>query len=109
MPLVPRVAHGLPGRYRSESFDASLSIAVLHHISTLRRRVALVREAMRVVRVGGQALFYAWACGLRCPMLWRQLLLSLPEKPAVLLVRALCLAARMAEETLAAAILRTAA
>jgi hypothetical protein len=39
---------------------ACLSIAVLHHISTVARRL-LVAEAMRVVRAGGKGLFCAWA------------------------------------------------
>lgn len=47
--------------YRSGVFDAALSIAVLHHISTLDRRQLLVAETIRVLRPGGQALFYAWA------------------------------------------------
>jgi alkylated DNA repair protein alkB family protein 8 len=47
--------------YRSGIFDAVLSIAVLHHISTLTRRVQLIYENMRVLKVGGEALFYAWA------------------------------------------------
>jgi SAM-dependent methyltransferase len=47
--------------YRDELFDAALSIAVLHHISSPARRRALIAETMRVVRAGGQALFYAWA------------------------------------------------
>ena len=47
--------------YRDESFDAALSIAVLHHVSTPERRRLLVAETMRVLRPGGRALFYAWA------------------------------------------------
>eukprot|EP01051_Picozoa_sp_SAG22_P013053 SAG22_NODE_1420_length_4465_cov_7.857994_3_plen_344_part_00 len=47
--------------YRDGCFDAALSIAVLHHLSTRARRVQLVHETMRVVRVGGAGLFYAWA------------------------------------------------
>ena len=46
---------------RSSCFDAALNIAVLHHASTSSRRRALVSETMRVLRVGGVALFYAWA------------------------------------------------
>ena len=34
---------------------------VLHHISSVDRRVQLVKECMRVARVGGEGLFYAWA------------------------------------------------
>lgn len=47
--------------YRDEVFDAILSIAVLHHISSRERRMRLMSEALRVLRPGGQALFYAWA------------------------------------------------
>ena len=47
--------------YRTGSFDAVISIAVLHHISSLERRAQLISECMRVVKVGGEALFYAWA------------------------------------------------
>jgi alkylated DNA repair protein alkB family protein 8 len=46
---------------RSRVFDAALNVAVLHHVSTASRRFALVAETMRVLRVGGVALFYAWA------------------------------------------------
>mmetsp|Transcript_22717 Transcript_22717/g.44573 ORF Transcript_22717/g.44573 Transcript_22717/m.44573 type:complete len:363 (-) Transcript_22717:308-1396(-) len=47
--------------YRDGVFDAALSIAVLHHISTEARRVRLISETMRALREGGVALFYAWA------------------------------------------------
>ena len=47
--------------YRDETFDAALSIAVLHHVSTAERRRLLVAETLRVLRPGGRALFYAWA------------------------------------------------
>ena len=47
--------------YRSGCFHAVLSIAVLHHISTRARRLQAISETMRVVRVGGRGLFYAWA------------------------------------------------
>lgn len=47
--------------YRSDVFDYALNIAVLHHISSPERRVELVKETMRIVKVGGIALFYAWA------------------------------------------------
>ncbi|KAF1793615.1 S-adenosyl-L-methionine-dependent methyltransferase [Phytophthora cactorum] len=46
---------------RTGAFDAALSIAVLHHISTEERRVALIRELARLVRVGGEVLIVAWA------------------------------------------------
>eukprot|EP01043_Picozoa_sp_COSAG02_P065402 COSAG02_NODE_9857_length_2091_cov_1.510040_1_plen_341_part_00 len=47
--------------YREGCFDAALSIAVLHHLSTDSRRELLVEQTMRVLRVDGEALFYAWA------------------------------------------------
>ncbi|CAI5738503.1 unnamed protein product [Peronospora farinosa] len=46
---------------RTGVFDAALSIAVLHHVSTEARRVALVSELARLVRVGGQVMIVAWA------------------------------------------------
>eukprot|EP00750_Incisomonas_marina_P006968 INCI14744.9.p1 GENE.INCI14744.9~~INCI14744.9.p1 ORF type:complete len:622 (-),score=100.96 INCI14744.9:1185-3050(-) len=46
---------------REGVFDAALSIAVLHHISSKVRRLRLVEQTMRALRVGGSALFYAWA------------------------------------------------
>ncbi|KAF1331698.1 Alkylated dna repair protein alkb 8, partial [Globisporangium splendens] len=46
---------------RSESCDAALSIAVLHHLSTLHHRLAAVKELIRVLRVGGRGVIYAWA------------------------------------------------
>ena len=47
--------------HRAASFDAAISIAVLHHLSTPARRVAALHELLRVVRPGGAALVYAWA------------------------------------------------
>jgi ubiquinone/menaquinone biosynthesis C-methylase UbiE len=36
--------------YRDESFDAVLSIAVIHHIATTERRVRAIRELARILR-----------------------------------------------------------
>ena len=46
---------------RTGVFDAALSIAVLHHLSTRQRRVKALRELARLVRVGGSILVYAWS------------------------------------------------
>ena len=54
-------ANALELPYRSESFDAAICIAVLHHISTKARREKLVSEVVRILRLDGVALFYAWA------------------------------------------------
>ncbi len=47
---------------RDGFFDAAIMIAVLHHLSTVDRRIAAVREAARLVRNGGRVLLYGWAC-----------------------------------------------
>jgi alkylated DNA repair protein alkB family protein 8 len=47
--------------FRNGSFDAALSIAVIHHFSNKARREQAVRETLRVLRKGGKALIYAWA------------------------------------------------
>ncbi|OQR97209.1 alkylated DNA repair protein alkB 8 [Thraustotheca clavata] len=46
---------------RSNMFDVALSIAVLHHLSTLAHRLQAVKEILRVLRVGGTGVIYAWA------------------------------------------------
>ena len=38
-----------------------LCIAVLHHISTLERRLAMLAELASVLRCGGRALVTVWA------------------------------------------------
>eukprot|EP00611_Tribonema_gayanum_P000878 TRINITY_DN10672_c0_g1_i1.p1 TRINITY_DN10672_c0_g1~~TRINITY_DN10672_c0_g1_i1.p1 ORF type:complete len:535 (+),score=113.34 TRINITY_DN10672_c0_g1_i1:161-1765(+) len=47
--------------YRDGQFDAAISIAVLHHLSTRQRRLAAAAEMIRVLRPGGTVLVYAWA------------------------------------------------
>ena len=47
--------------YRANLFDAVMSIAVIHHLSSEVRRVQAVREMVRVVRGGGRILVYVWA------------------------------------------------
>mmetsp|Transcript_1501 Transcript_1501/g.2243 ORF Transcript_1501/g.2243 Transcript_1501/m.2243 type:complete len:247 (-) Transcript_1501:195-935(-) len=56
-----QVGDALNAPYRSNSFDGSISIAVLHHLSTKARRLAALRELIRVLRPGGRGLVYAWA------------------------------------------------
>ncbi|KAM6383553.1 putative tRNA methyltransferase 9B [Alca torda] len=55
------VCHGLCLPYRSECFDAVLSIAVIHHFSTEERRMRAIKEMARILRVGGQIMIYVWA------------------------------------------------
>ncbi|CAH8293407.1 unnamed protein product, partial [Schistosoma turkestanicum] len=42
--------------YCSERFDFFLCIAVIHHLSTLPRRIEAVNELARILRVGGKGL-----------------------------------------------------
>uniref|UniRef100_A0AAV1VPC1 Fe2OG dioxygenase domain-containing protein n=1 Tax=Peronospora matthiolae TaxID=2874970 RepID=A0AAV1VPC1_9STRA len=59
--LDTMVCDALAVPLRSNSCDAALSIAVLHHLSTLDHRLAAVKELLRIIRVGGQVIVYAWA------------------------------------------------
>ncbi|XP_061074091.1 probable tRNA methyltransferase 9B [Conger conger] len=56
-----QVCDGLRLPYRHGCFDAVLSIAVIHHLSTKERRVRALREMARVLRVGGRLMVYVWA------------------------------------------------
>eukprot|EP00929_Paragymnodinium_shiwhaense_P092433 TRINITY_DN52345_c0_g2_i1.p1 TRINITY_DN52345_c0_g2~~TRINITY_DN52345_c0_g2_i1.p1 ORF type:complete len:382 (-),score=77.07 TRINITY_DN52345_c0_g2_i1:67-1071(-) len=46
---------------RDGIFDAAISIAVLHHLSTVPRRVQALREGARLLRPGGELLVYCWS------------------------------------------------
>ena len=47
--------------YVSDTFDAIISIAVIHHLSSEERRVVAIKEMVRVLRPGGRILVYVWA------------------------------------------------
>lgn len=47
--------------YRSNFFDAAICIAVLPHLSTVERRVKVLRELYRILRIGGVFMVTAWA------------------------------------------------
>lgn len=47
--------------FRDESFDAVLSLAVIHHFATTERRVSAIRELARVLRIGGRLIITVWA------------------------------------------------
>ena len=55
------IADGLRLPYRNGSCDAAISIAVIHHMSSVKRRVALLDEIGRILRKGGRALVTSWA------------------------------------------------
>jgi alkylated DNA repair protein alkB family protein 8 len=46
---------------RSNSCDAAICIAVMHHLSTFERRKRCIEELVRIVRPGGQINVQAWA------------------------------------------------
>lgn len=46
---------------RDGVFDAAICIAVLHHLASVDRRVAVLKELLRVVRPGGRIMVQAWA------------------------------------------------
>jgi len=45
----------------SDAFDASICIAVLHHLASEDRRVAVIAEMIRIMKPGGRAMLQAWA------------------------------------------------
>lgn len=47
--------------YRSQCFDAILSIAVIHHFSTKERRIQAIKEMARILKVRGKIMIYVWA------------------------------------------------
>ena len=46
---------------RSGLFDAVISIGVIHHFSSLKRRIKAVQELARVMRPGAKIMIYVWA------------------------------------------------
>ncbi|XP_073439120.1 tRNA (carboxymethyluridine(34)-5-O)-methyltransferase ALKBH8 isoform X2 [Dendrobates tinctorius] len=55
------VCDALSVPFRSGSFDACISIAVIHHFATEERRLAAIQELIRLLKSGGKALIYVWA------------------------------------------------
>lgn len=58
MGLVRGNVHALP--FRDSVFDIVVSIAVIHHLSTHKRRLECLLEMKRVIKDGGVCLIYAW-------------------------------------------------
>ena len=55
------VADSLKLPIRSETFDAAISIAVIHHFSNELLRIKALKEIFRVIKHGGRILIYVWA------------------------------------------------
>ncbi|RNA39036.1 putative tRNA methyltransferase 9 [Brachionus plicatilis] len=47
--------------FRSNLFDAVISIGVIHHLSTSRRRILAIQELARILKPGGKIMIYVWA------------------------------------------------
>ncbi|XP_077396378.1 putative tRNA methyltransferase 9B isoform X2 [Festucalex cinctus] len=56
-----QMCDGLHLPYRDGCFDAVLSIAVIHHLSTKERRIRAIREMARTLRAGGRVMICVWA------------------------------------------------
>lgn len=48
-------------KLRSNYFDAVVSIGVIHHLSTEKRRIRALQELERILRPGGKIMIYVWA------------------------------------------------
>ena len=55
------IADSLKLPIKSESFDAAISIAVIHHFSNELLRIKALKEIIRVIKKGGTILIYVWA------------------------------------------------
>lgn len=47
--------------FRSNCFDATISVNVIHHLATRERRLQSLSELARVLKPGGKLLVYVWA------------------------------------------------
>tara|TARA_B100001093_G_C26732799_1_gene973026 strand:+ start:289 stop:813 length:525 start_codon:yes stop_codon:yes gene_type:complete len=47
--------------YRDQLFDFTLSIAVIHHLSTTEKRRKAIQELLRVTKVNGKVFILVWA------------------------------------------------
>ena len=55
------VADSLKLPIKNESFDAAISIAVIHHFSNELLRIQALKEIFRILKKGGKVLIYVWA------------------------------------------------
>jgi len=48
-------------KFETDEFDSVISIAVIHHLATKERRIEMLKEIIRILKVGAQCLITAWA------------------------------------------------
>lgn len=61
IPSQVAVCDNLELPFRDDSFDAVLSLAVIHHFATKDRRVNAIKELARILRIGGRVVITVWA------------------------------------------------
>ena len=54
-------ANGLSLPYNNDYFDAIISIAVLHHLTTFEKRIVFLNEIARVLKKHGKACITVWS------------------------------------------------
>lgn len=47
--------------FRDSCFDAVISVGVIHHFASVKRRTKALEELYRILRPGGRMLVYVWA------------------------------------------------
>ena len=56
--VMKSCATNLP--FKDNSFDVSLSVAVIHHLSTYERRLEAISEQIRITKPGGKVFIEVW-------------------------------------------------
>lgn len=59
--LTVLVANNLKLPFRDNSFDYVMSVAVIHHISSEKRRLCAIRELVRILKQNGLLFIQVWA------------------------------------------------
>ena len=59
--LVPKISGTFLHKFLIGFQDFSMSIAVLHHLATPERRLAAVKELLRITKPNGKILIFVWA------------------------------------------------
>lgn len=59
------LANGLSLPYRDHCFDATISIAVLHHIYNNNDRILFIKELIRITKKNGKIHFTVWSNDIR--------------------------------------------
>jgi ubiquinone/menaquinone biosynthesis C-methylase UbiE len=66
-------ANGLNLPFKSNTFDALISIAVLHHIASVPDRQRFIKEIMRILKPNGKALITVWALEQQIKSKWQHI------------------------------------